>query len=690
MKRTSQVALVALLGLACAVWMGCEGNTGPSGANERPNTRISSAPPEMSDTGYTINIFWYGWDDDGFVDHYEIAWEDTSEWIGPIFANDSLFSVEVSASCCTDPIPAFGIDYQDSVYEQFHTFFVRAVDNAGQPDSTPAFRSFNAKTVAPHTEITKGPENGRRWGTTVRFAWEGSDDDGVVESYRYALVTREQYEWANGVAAITVGEIVAWVDTLTYRPLSTGQPDLNDPVWQDTELDSVVFESLPETLSDPENGFCFVVRAIDDAGATERLLEVGSNGRAFDTATDINGPSIFISSNLAGSWRETTSGEVHEVFGSEGLRFTWRGTPNADTQAEIVGFSYSIDDTTQFANAPFSLNRTMFPEPIPGDSTEQLWRPREGAHALFVRALDDGRFVNELVARIEVFDGPRECGTEERFILVVRDTDVGALTGNNLIPPGVGFDLLEFTLTNYYFDSYNYQVHETDAGNFPPEVNLMNCASSLFWFHTAILGESDASTLDIFHSQGPNSLPSYVAAGGNLFLCGLQPAAGVRYFDEFATGETEFQNFPVIFANTGEGTDYAEHWFKKFLFVSRIVESIGGTRESPSDRLRVARSRVSGYPDLAFDPTSMPEGPALGGFGYYDRQIQLLPGSPAEVIYTLNNTDSAVGIRRLTSPGVNGNVVYLGLSPYFVERPAFRELIHQVLTQFGEFPIPNQ
>jgi hypothetical protein len=480
---------------------------------------------------------------------------------------------------------------------------------------------------------------------------------------------------------------VAWIDTLTYRPLSNGNPDLSDPVWQSTTADSVVFESLPETASDNTNDYAFVVRAVDDAGATERRLDVGTNSRGFNTAFEINGPAIFISSNVAGSW-SATSNTVHEVFASQGLKFTWRANPNAETEAEVVGYSYSIDDTTGFVDVPYSLNRTMFPEAVPGDTTEQLWRPSRGPHALFVRAIDDGRFISQVAARIEVFPGPRTCGTDQRFILVVRDTDTSALS--NVIFPAQ-YAIVESTLVSYYFEGYDYQVHQTFAGREEPEVILMNCASSVFLFHSASMSDGESSSLENLHATGPNSLPSYVAAGGNLFLCGLQPANAVAYFENLESDRTELQNYPIIFGNTGEGTDFAEHWFKRFLFIQRIVESIGNTTQpgNAGDRMAVARSQISDYPDLVFDPTSWPSGPLQGGFGYYDREILLQPGSPAQVIYTRDATGSPVGIRRLTTPGVNGNIVYLGLHPYFVERPAFRTLIRKVLSQFGEFPSPG-
>ena len=57
------------------LWAGCDSRSGLPLPNAEPNTRISAGPPEAADTSFNINLFWFGWDDDGFIDFYEIAWE---------------------------------------------------------------------------------------------------------------------------------------------------------------------------------------------------------------------------------------------------------------------------------------------------------------------------------------------------------------------------------------------------------------------------------------------------------------------------------------------------------------------------------------------------------------------------------------------------------------------------------------
>jgi hypothetical protein len=112
----------------------------------------------MGDTSYRVAFEWSGSDPDGSAEYFEIAWESPEDWQGPISSQGSVFIVSV-AEAAGGPL-SFPDASPDSVYERLHTFFVRAVDNDGLPDPTPAFRTFNATTIAPRTEITFGPSNG--------------------------------------------------------------------------------------------------------------------------------------------------------------------------------------------------------------------------------------------------------------------------------------------------------------------------------------------------------------------------------------------------------------------------------------------------------------------------------------------------------------------------------------------------
>jgi hypothetical protein len=92
------------------------------------------------------------------------------------------------------------------------------------------------------------------------------------------------------------------------------------------------------------------------------------------------------------------------------------------------------------------------------------------------------------------------------------------------------------------------------------------------------------------------------------------------------------------------------------------------------------------YPDLPFDPLSIPNGTTERGFRYYDTGI--IPASEdTEIIYqdSHDSTENGIlGVRKLTSPGVNGNIVYLGFHPYFIAKSSFQAFLRAVMTDFGE------
>jgi hypothetical protein len=694
MKNTNLARLILPLAMG-GVWSGCDDESGILRPNEEPNTRISSGPLEATDTGYNVNLFWYGWDEDGFIDYYEIAWEKPEDWFTPIFGNDSLFSVQASETCCVEPLPDFGEDLRDSVYEQFHTFFVRAVDDNGVPDPTPAYRSFNAKTIAPFTEISFGPATGGQWGTSVQFAWVGEDDDGVVESYKYALSDLQEWRIDMGITDPRVsppggiGELFGWLDTLTYVP---SQPD--SPAWKPTVEDSVSFDLLP--TPPPSEGvyrYLFAVRAIDNAGAEERILDSINNTRVFTVSAQLDGPKIWLSSNIVGTWRTPSQAEPRDVFNGQGIRFNWAGTPGP-SQAPVAGFSYAIDDTTTWT--PFSINSVEWPDqPTDPDAPENLWFPPAGPHTFFLRAIDFGGFINLLVAKLRVFSGPTFCDDNEQMILVILDTSSSPSLRDNGFWPRT-YTQVEREIVSSFFEGFNFQIHET-RGNLVPKVSLLNCATSTFWFHG---GDADAddSILRTLHADPPNPLPSYIASGGNFFLCGVRPSAALAFVENVDQDEPVQLEYPLLFRNTIDDPQFAPHWAATLLGIARVEESRSNTNVDPmSLRLREARPRIDNstrefpYPLLRFDPTRWPGGTRVRGFGFYDRGIEPLRGDPrffnAETLYTANDTNIPVAIRkRAADGGIHGNVVYVGFHPYFIDQPAAKALIRAALKDFGENP----
>jgi hypothetical protein len=199
-RRLAASALaVALIGIPLAAMLfltGCRKQEKVFvDSNLAPNTRLTSAPGPLEQANYRVHLYWDGTDPDGYVVAYHFAWDDTVPPYGapnsPWFMtprNDSLFKALI-----------------DTVGEtKRHTFYVRAVDNEGKLDPSPARIRFDAYTVRPVIQYlyrVDGPMDPNQGDpdptardtvlmrTPVTFVWDGFDPDGLGApvSFSYRL-----------------------------------------------------------------------------------------------------------------------------------------------------------------------------------------------------------------------------------------------------------------------------------------------------------------------------------------------------------------------------------------------------------------------------------------------------------------------------------------------------------------------
>lgn len=178
--------LLLILGLAAGFTGGCrEQSAAPIDRNLAPETVLTGVPGDSTSTFYRVQLFWAGYDQDGSVVAYEWA------------ITDSLPGDEIvwRRTARSDSIFIFTVDENREVLG--HRFYLRAVDNEGKRDPTPAFTFFAVRnSCVPSTWFTlaagEGPAGETRtitstnsiaptdtipagWG--VRFAWAGSDCD---------------------------------------------------------------------------------------------------------------------------------------------------------------------------------------------------------------------------------------------------------------------------------------------------------------------------------------------------------------------------------------------------------------------------------------------------------------------------------------------------------------------------------
>jgi hypothetical protein len=383
-----------------------------------------------------------------------------------------------------------------------------------------------------------------------------------------------------------------------------------------------------------------------------------------------DGPTVTLGERTLGLWKRDSSGETREVFAGSGLLFRWRAHPGR-SGAPIVGYSFAVNDSSDWS--PVSAE-FVWPPQDPSEP-EVLWFPSGGLNAFYLRAFDADGESALVVARISVLGGPGQCPGTDSYVLVVLDTNPDALIERGDFPPDYAEQ--ERERVDAWFAGTTYSVFETHGRHVPP-ASLLDCATSTFWIHSADVAGGDDSALRRYHTRVANLLQSYSAAGGNVFLCGVQPTEAMRHFRNQAGVAGTAESYPVRYIETLTEPDLAPHWAVTSFGLDRVEETVGEDAAS-GDRLTVATSCVTAggnpYPDLAA---------ASGPFTYYDRGLIPWTSGGAEVIYKADDTGDAIGVRLLLYPGAARNTVLLALHPQFVDPVEFGELIDAVLTDFGE------
>lgn len=186
--------------------------------NLAPDTRLTSVPVPQDDQkpddvprhNYRVHLYWQGTDPDGFVTGYYYAWDDT------------LASARIYTSL-TDSLFKALIDTAGQTRR--HTFYVRAVDNEGKLDPTPASVRFDAWTEVPVIDTlyrVEGPYDPDNWpvdpdvkdtilmGMPCEFRWFGYDPDGqgAPVTFSYRLDSDPFSQWTD-VQNITKTNIIS-------------------------------------------------------------------------------------------------------------------------------------------------------------------------------------------------------------------------------------------------------------------------------------------------------------------------------------------------------------------------------------------------------------------------------------------------------------------------------------------------
>jgi len=171
MKRTIGIVIFGFVWVALSCGERKVDNPLP---NQPPETYLFLFTDTTLNTTTSRQILhWWGDDPDGFVVGYRYSWDPTlpeDQWTWTTQTSDT-FSLAIPGA--------------DTVY----VFSVRAVDDQGLSDPTPATQRFPVKNTPPEVQFLLGFDVPETTFTVASFFWKGTDLDGdeTIEKYLYAL-----------------------------------------------------------------------------------------------------------------------------------------------------------------------------------------------------------------------------------------------------------------------------------------------------------------------------------------------------------------------------------------------------------------------------------------------------------------------------------------------------------------------
>lgn len=235
MKKT----LYIFIGILSIILYSCKEN--PANPNLPPNTILTNIPPANDSTNSyfpILEIHWKGEDTDGFIKGYEYKYITKHLCRGDSFYTSWTFTEEGHNT----------IIFESSDTLNLQRFMVRAVDNDGDCDPSPAERLFYTPlVVAPETEISS-PHDGDTffvlpstsdWWEGIPLLFTGYDPDpgGVVVDYSYKVDSKSWSDWQTDTSVIL---IPSHFDSLsgshTIRVKSRDNTGIEDPTPAEIEI----------------------------------------------------------------------------------------------------------------------------------------------------------------------------------------------------------------------------------------------------------------------------------------------------------------------------------------------------------------------------------------------------------------------------------------------------------------------
>lgn len=260
--RKFTVLLISLITVSL-YFISCDRPTEPPNPNEPPDTKLSNVPIEGDTLFGLVSLYWDGGDNDGYVTKFQYRYVTHRLTIGDSIVHDW---VETSEASLTIPFQS-----DDALNKQI--FQIRAVDNAGAVDPTPAEKVFyTERTLYPTVSIVTPRNNSTYfaieqvsdWWEGIEVAYYGYDPDisrggGIVE-YAWS-VDNGPWTWTKDTAIVITPDKFA-------QPLA-GTHTISAIAKDNTNLISIDTAKIKITLKKPTfDKNILIIDATDEANFT--------------------------------------------------------------------------------------------------------------------------------------------------------------------------------------------------------------------------------------------------------------------------------------------------------------------------------------------------------------------------------------------------------------------------------------
>ena len=712
--RCGRLVLACLLAVLAVMFtaQGCSEKAGGTRyPNAPPDTHISKGPSESNPNYYLVELFWFGTDSDGDVDHYDVAVVrgikrgepvllDTLSWRATK-TNDSTFLVPADSCCYGDPgdgDPYFAVSYWG--------IFVRAVDNDGDIDETPASVFFLSSNEIPRVGLTAPPLGLDNYGLCSRpyFEWAGYDPDGDMTkiSYKYLALPKAMSDdlWGGGLppyeyegsgeenAAPEIGTWSEWVGAdCTY----VNDIDLSDYATGSEGEDEVTFVV---TVGD-EGGAVLPVELFDTYNGGDNLVSLMVSPSGCPIPPVIESDRLGVATGYDCTGRP---GAPPVIFSGAGIYMRLFAAEDRPSSRLASAYRYYFDEPD---NPMSNWGQWTDVEPLRDPGAEPEWEaiwpaagprvvPDVGQHVFRLEVLDRAQDTTCAEFHFDVIEGP---AGQDPNILLVDDDRAGWYTAGS-IPD---YEDEEFDMWSEILDGYDWQEWDTgeDFDQIVP-ASLVGGATTVIWS----VDEGAELTPDLFDlcSRRGNHLHSYVESGGNLIVIGRSPVYCTMYWYDGSPDPA-----------TRAGVTHIE-------FPPRELDETRAFSHFMWDVFGIRWMRLDGDPELdcvsGMDPCpgygewgalkAREKGEIAGWPGYFTGAFvatSLRPGDDVHPFYGLrlvqNPTDpdtawvEYVDCYKVAAVYVEGSedrgwAAYINLPAWWFERDQVKDMIRGLLELFGE------